>query len=384
MIKSKKVIIVAHYLLYGAAHALTDYLISNDLERLFCIFLPLSSQRKTFLIQYNKSKQKKLIKRSEKISQRFFNLGPIDYLFDIIQVLLAILSKDKYDTYIGFDALNCLTGIFLKKIGRVKNVIFYSIDFVPIRFNNRLLNYIYHQVEIYCVKQADQIWNVSPRIAEGRQKFLNLSIEKYPQLVVPIGVWNSKIKKRTSSKVKKNQILFLGHLLEKQGVQKVIESLPLIINKIHDLKFVIIGGGEYLEALQMLVKRLKLDEYVNFTGWIKDRNKIDEMISESAVAVATYKPEKKQLYNFTYYADPTKLKDYLAAGLPVILTDISYNAKIIAEKECGILVQYEDKSISDGILKLLTNQKLLEKYRINALSYAKEFDWSKIFKKIII
>ena len=108
------------------------------------------------------------------------------------------------------------------------------------------------------------------------------------------------------------------------------------------------------------------------------------MMSESAIAVATYKPEKKQLYNFTYYADPTKLKDYLSAGLPLILTDISYNSLEIATKKCGILVQYDKNDIAKAIVKILTNKKVLDEYRNNALVYAKEFDWNVIFKNIKI
>src|SRR5262249_43330397 len=123
----------------------------------------------------------------------------------------------------------------------------------------------------------------------------------------------------------KHQILFLGHLLEKQGVQIVLDALPSVIKKIPTVHFIIAGGGEYLTTLQDQVSQLSLAKYVSFTGWIKERKQIDRMMSESAIAVATYKPEKKQLYNFTYYADPTKLKDYLSAGLPIILTDISYN-----------------------------------------------------------
>ena len=261
-------------------------------------------------------------------------------------------------------------------------VIFYSIDFVPQRFNNSLLNNIFHTLEIYCVKKSDYVWNVSPRIAEGRKKILHISDKQYKQIVVPIGVWNHKVKKRNFNQIKKHQILFLGHLLEKQGVKLVLEALPSIIRKIPDVHFIIAGGGEYLDTLQKTVDELSLGKYVTFTGWITKRETIDDMMSESALAIATYKPEKEKLRNFTYYADPTKLKDYLSAGLPIILTDISYNAREIAEKKCGILVEYDKEIIAKSIIKLLTDNTLLAAYRKNAIQYAKDFDWSVIFDKL--
>lgn len=384
MIQNKRIIIVAHYLLYGAAHALSDYLKTKDIDRLLCIFLPLVDQRKTYIHEFRKTKQGKLRPLQDTKKPRFFRLGPIDYILDILQTTVIILSKEKYDLYVGFDPLNCLTGLLLKKLGRVKKVIFYSIDFVPIRFRNKILNSLYHNMEIFCVIHADETWNVSPRIAEGRNKFLQVSPKKYPQKVVQIGVWNGQIKKRPFTRIKKHQILFLGHLLEKQGVQMLLEALPAVIKKVPDTHLIIAGGGEYMHELQEKVGALSLEKYVTFTGWIKERKKIDEMMSESAIAVATYKPEKKQLYNFTYYADPTKLKDYLSAGLPVILTDISYNAREIAEKRCGVLVQYDRSDIAKALLRLLANEKKLLEYRENALVYAKQFDWNNIFKNVTI
>jgi glycosyltransferase involved in cell wall biosynthesis len=376
--KDTKILIVTHQLYYGAAQALRDFLNLQKTKEIYFIGLPFYNQRLTYLEAYNSGKLKKIMKK-----KRYVQLGILDYCIDIVATIYYVLKrKQKYDYYVGAGTLDCFVGIILKKLGAVSHVIFYSIDFVPQRFANNYLNNIFHQLEIYCIKHSSAIWNVSPRIAEGRKKFLHISEKRYTQQVVPIGVWNDKVKKRKFTEIKKHQILFLGHLLEKQGVQLVIEALPAVIKKIPDLKFVIAGGGEYLQPLQDKVKDLSLEEHVIFTGWITKREKIDEMMSESAVAIATYKPEKAQLSNFTYYADPTKLKDYLSAGLPIILTDISYNAKEIAAKKCGVLVQYDKQEIAKALLKVLTDENKIKEYRRNALVYARDFDWRNIFSKV--
>lgn len=375
----KKIVIVAHYLLYGAAHALRDYLLKKYYQNILFITLPLVSQRTTRKILYENKHIKEDISFTRKNKETMF-----DYFMDFFQVITFIFfQKEVYDIYFGFDCLNCLTGILLRKTGRIKKVIFYSIDFSPIRFKNPLINKVYHAIEKFCILHADEVWNVSPRIAEGRESFLHISSKKYHQKVVPIGVWTNDIKITPFKKVKKQQIVFLGHILEKQGVQKVIIALEEIRKKIPNIKLLIIGGGEYLDNLKKLVEKLKLGKHVLFTGWITDRSIIDKTLSESAVAVATYVPEKEKLYNFTYYADPTKLKDYLAAGLPIVMTDISYNAKIIEENKCGILVQYDEKEIASAIITLLKNENQLKKYKHNALQYSKTFDWEVIFDKAL-
>ena len=102
-------------------------------------------------------------------------------------------------------------------------------------------------------------------------------------------------------------------------------------------------------------------------------------MSESACAIAVYKPEKEKLYNFTYYSDPTKLKDYLSAGLPIILTNVPYNAGQIQSKKCGIIVSYSKDSIGRAVIEFMENSEKLKDFRLNALEMAKQLEWNKIF-----
>jgi glycosyltransferase involved in cell wall biosynthesis len=203
------------------------------------------------------------------------------------------------------------------------------------------------------------------------------------QKVVPIGIWNNKIRKLPFSKIKRHQLFFVGHLLEKQGVQEVLGAIPLIVEKIPDFKFLIVGGGIYQNFLKKIAAAFGIEQYVEFKGWVKERNVLDSVMSQSALAIAPYKPEKEQIYNFTYYADPTKIKDYLGAGLPVILTDVPYNAKEIERKRCGIIIRYKKEDIASAIITLLSSDRILKEYRRNALMYAKEFDWEKIFDNVL-
>jgi len=227
------------------------------------------------------------------------------------------------------------------------------------------------------VSNADETWNVSNRIAEGREKIRGLSRKTYnKQKVVPIGVWIDRVKRLPFGKIKKNQLLFVGNLLEKQGVQIVLDSIPDIVKKLPDFHFLVVGGGEYESTLKQKVKMLKLEKHVTFTGWIKEREKLDTIMADSAVAIAMYDKKKD---TFTYYADPTKLKDYLSAGLPILLTDVPHNAKDIENNKCGIIIEYDKGSIFQAVVSIMKDEGKLRGYRQNALKYIKQFEWIKIF-----
>lgn len=377
---TSNVVISTHEMLYGAPHALRDYFLQKNIAQLVYIGHPLVEQRNSSFEQY---KNNKLIKSAS--INRTQVLGVFDYVIDFfLTIKWVYFLSNKQHLFVGVDPLNCLAGLVLKKIGKTEKVIYYTIDFVPIRFHNKVLNTIFHLIEKLCVVHADETWNVSPRIAEGREKFLHISPLKYPQKVVPIGIWFDKIKKSSSTHGKKNQLLFIGHLLEKQGVQLVLTAIPHIVKTIPDFHFLIIGGGEYESELKKIAASLNIQSHVTFKGWVRDRNKLDESMNESSCAIALYKPEKEKLYNFTYYADPTKLKDYLGAGLPIILTDVPYNAKDIQKNECGIVVAYKTKAVEEAVITLCKNDEILVKYKRNALQYASQFDWKKIYNKALL
>lgn len=378
MNKDQKIVIVTHEMFYGVPHALRDYLLNNKLSQVIFIGLPFIEQRNSTITRYNEGKKT----FEKKIHQRFSGIA--GYISDIFLTIFWVNSqKGKYNVYVGVDVLNSLSGIILKKMGKVEKVIFYAMDFVPGHFYNYFLNTFYHKVEEFCVKNVDEVWNVSPKIAEGREKFLHIESKKYPQRVVNSGIWTDKVKKFPFSKVRKHQLLFLGHLLEKQGLQMVLEATPEIIKKIPDFKFVILGGGEYEDALKLLSKQLGIQQFIEFKGWIKDREVIDTTLGESAAAVVLYIPEKEKIYNFSYYGDPIKLKEYLASGLPVILTDVPHNAREIEKNKCGFVVKYDKKEITNAIISLLGDEKKLKTYRENALKYAKNYDWNVIFSKVL-
>jgi len=322
-------------------------------------------------------------KSSKTQTSRLRTKTPIlNYIIESVLTFRWVFNKKTtYDLYVGVDPLNCGIGVILKKLGKVKKLVYYTIDYVPKRFLNRVLNNIYHHIDKLCVSNADETWNVSNRIAEGREKIRGLSRKTYnKQKVVPIGVWIDRVKRLPFGKIKKNQLLFVGNLLEKQGVQIVLDSIPDIVKKLPDFHFLVVGGGEYESTLKQKVKMLKLEKHVTFTGWIKEREKLDTIMADSAVAIAMYDKKKD---TFTYYADPTKLKDYLSAGLPVLLTEVPFNAHDLEKNNCGIIIRYDKQDISKAVITILKDQETLKIYRQNSVSYVSQFGWSKIFAEAL-
>ncbi|MBD3355133.1 glycosyltransferase [Candidatus Woesearchaeota archaeon] len=379
---SMKAAISTHVWTTGPSQELKKYFIKNKIDKLLWISHPLTYHERLDSSGHETYSKGKQTKRHYKKIKKIPSL--LSYLKDVyLNIFYVLKSKEKYNIYVGFDNLNAFAGWILKKLGRTKKSVYYVVDYVPIRFENKILNSIYHKVESFCAVHCDETWNLSKRMVKARDEFKGLNPNKCGlQKELQMGVWFDEIKRYSFNKINHNQLVFMGHIMEKQGVQYVLDAVPSIIKKIHQFKFLIIGDGEYISTLKEKVKELEIEKYITFTGYIKDDKKIEELISRSALAVALY-DTKERKRNWTYYTDPGKIKAYLGAGTPVLTTNVPHNSHDIADKKCGMIVDLNPESISKAVIAMLNDKKLLRKYRENAAAYAKNFDWNVLFGGVL-
>lgn len=375
--KNKKIIIATHVYATGPAQDLREYFLKCKIEKLLFIGHPLFFDKKLKSSGYEIYEKGELKKENYKKLKKIPE--PIAYLKDIfLNIFWVIKTGKKWNLYVGSDNLNAFSGIILKKLGGVEKVIYYVIDYNPKRFENKILNKIYHWIDQFCVKYADETWNLSPRMTQARKKYFNFSGGN--QKTVPIGVWFDRFERLDFSQIEKHTLVFMGYILEKQGVQYVLDAIPDIIKEIPDFKFLVIGDGGYLENLKKQTIKLKIEKFVEFTGYIEKHSDVEKILAKCACAIAMYeKYDKSGNLSFTYFADPGKIKAYLAGGLPILLSDVPHNAREIEEKRCGFVVEQNKESIAKSVVAILKDEEKLKEYRKNAINYAKEFNWEKIF-----
>lgn len=380
-IYKSKIIIVTHFLAYSAAQALRDFLRINNCKLLLYISHPLPQ-----IPTHTKDRSFAEVSRGNNINievayktlLRFQNLL-LTALFEfILNLFWSLKTKTRYDLFIGVDNFNALQGLILKKLGIVKKVVYYTIDYFPMRFENKFLNFIYHSIDKFCVKFADETWNVSPVMKKAREKFNGMFDKTYQrQHVVPIGIWYDKTPKKDFSQINKYKLIFTGHLLSHMGIDLAIRSLSQLKNKFPKIKLEIIGAGPEEQRLKRLAHKLGVSNSIIFHGWVQNRKQLEQLIATGAIGLATFNTEilDEKVKN----ADPGKIKDYMALGLPVIATNAISTYKELAKAKCAIIIPYKKEEFIKAVTTLLQDKELLKKYRQNALSYIRKFDYNKIF-----
>ena len=378
-----KVILAVHVWRDGPAQALRDYLIKKEADFMW-ISHPLYYSSKIDgsgweIFSRGKSSQKKYLKVR--------NLPlPLKYSLEILLNIWFVLfqKNDEECLYIGYNSLNAFSGIILRKLGKVSKAIYYCVDYTPKRFENRILNLIFHRMDQFCVKHADETWGLNEKaMAAARKRFYNFDVyhEGYSQQKeVPMGFWKERIKIKSFDEINKRQIVFMGSMLEKQGVQFVIKALPKVLEKIPDIRFVVIGDGIYLPQLRKLADELQLDGSIEFTGFMESHEEVEKILVDSALAIAIYE-EGNPKTNFTYYTDQGKIKNYLGCGLPILLSNVPPISREIEDNRCGIIINNDPEIIAGKIVEILEDESFLRSIRANVASYSSQFDWDIIFDK---
>lgn len=182
------------------------------------------------------------------------------------------------------------------------------------------------------------------------------------------------IELRKFQKLKNNyNLLFVGRLEKVKGIEFLIKALSLIIKVFPQTTMTIIGDGLNKTDLLNLIKNLQIEKYVQFRGWVENKD-IDAYYEKaSIVVIPSVWPE-----NF-----PTVCNEAMSVGRPVIGTNIGGIPEMIDDGVNGYLVEPQNpEQIAEKVIKLFSEEKLLEELGRNARKKAEEFRIEKYVEKV--
>jgi glycosyltransferase involved in cell wall biosynthesis len=377
--KHQKIVLSSHVSsVYAPTKPLVKYLIKkfSNVSIIYHPFSDLVGEPSTCALYVNGNLKEKSEAKNTKNENANY---PLSFLLNFYFILS---KKNKYDLFIGMDCLNAICGIILRKIGIVDKVIFYTVDYARIRFKNKIMNNVYHLLDKICVKNSDYVWNVSKRICNVR---MQQGLVASRNFLVPNGVHIDQVNYLPPEKITKESFFYVGHLKKEKGIHSIITSMPKMIETVPSARLIVIGGGSYRRQLEDIVNNLGLQNHVFFLGSMTNENILKEIV-KYGIGLAPYTSSED--YNF--YCNPVKVKEYLAAGCPVIITDVPDISLDVKKYELGFVIKEKDfqGEFIQCAIKILRNSELYERYRRNALEYASKYDWDMIydqsFKRVIV
>jgi glycosyltransferase involved in cell wall biosynthesis len=370
-VSSSAFAIVANGFADGPAQALRDYVVGQG-ARVVTVFHPLTREQGSRHVVAEYADGRELRSRTTTIPLR----PPLSFALDP----LVPLRVPAVDLWLGFNPLACARGLAARRFGRTGRVVLWSVDFVPKRFGRTPLTRLYDTLDRLCCTHADARIELSAAAREARDRHHGLEPSRVPTYVVPMGAWLERVPTVPDDGFERRRVIFLGHLVPRQGVDLLLEALALLASRDEQIAADIVGSGSEEEALRARARELGLGESVSFHGFVPDHRDVERLLAGSSLAVAPYRPS---VTTFTQHADPGKLKAYVAAGLPIVLTDVPPNAGELVREAGAELVSYEASALADAIASGLGTPERWQERRAAALAYARRFDWPELLGDVL-
>jgi len=182
------------------------------------------------------------------------------------------------------------------------------------------------------------------------------------------------VRKRYSIEPYDKLVLFVGRLVPQKGVEHLIKAIPRIVQQHNEAKFLIAGDGWSRSYLESLAVSTGYRDRIRFLGFISDSERIDLMMSADVLVVpSVYEP-------FGIVA-----LEGMAAGVPVVASNVGGLSEIVEHDRTGVLVYPENpESIAWGVNRVLSDYGYSQWIIENAKKRIRDvYSWEAVGRKTV-
>lgn len=361
---SVSILIVKHtlggeYSLNGVAEDVERFLLENGCRDLRVISFPLNQQSEMVKLD-------RLIINSEirRIKKRTARLRPpLSFAWQV----LATRPGRNYDVVIGFNPAASVIAFRAAKRSGIR--VTWRIDFVPPKSRGAILGSVANAVERSVLKRTD-VHIENSALAMQARSGIHPGRSDVTRHIAPVAAWPEWYATSLPSK-RPRKIVFLGGINVRTGssILQGLVSNPVLARL--GISFEIIGGGSDLDQVRWSVHPENIRSVV-VHGPVKDEATITAILAESRLALAPYASTED---SFTEFADPGKLKRYLAAGLPILTTEVPAIAQDLSVSGGAEIIQSNElpEQWLLRVSQLIDNDDLLDARSREASRSAENF-----------
>jgi glycosyltransferase involved in cell wall biosynthesis len=144
-------------------------------------------------------------------------------------------------------------------------------------------------------------------------------------------------------------VVFAGLFASWVEFDTMLHAFARVAQTRPDATLVLVGDGPRRPAVQRLVHELGLEDSVLLTGFVRDRERVRDLIGAATVCLVAHWAPRLQRIG----ASPTKVAEYLASGRAVVALAIPGIREMVEEPVAGFAVPNEPAAMAEAIASLL-------------------------------
>ncbi len=241
---------------------------------------------------------------------------------------------------------------------------------VPEVTNRKITKTIWHLIGKIFVPKAKLCYTVGPQLAD---LLCNVYINHFEVIMnVPVMVDEvNRVDKvdgiNEADEENNGYILYQGALNKSRGLEQSI----LAMHQVENIKLLIAGEGDLSKELRDLVVREKLENKVQFLGFVQPAD-LKQLTRNAKVGLNLLEPNGLSYY----YSLANKFFDYMQAGVPCICANFPEYKAIHEKYHCSVLIDCEVNEIAKAINELLSNQNTYQTLSKNCILASQNFNWN--------
>ncbi len=168
-------------------------------------------------------------------------------------------------------------------------------------------------------------------------------------------------------------ILFLGRIDEqRKGLDVLLKAMPQIVERFGDIRLLVAGPGD-IDGVRASLDPT-VSPHVEFLGLVSEDDKVRAFKSADVYIAPNTGGESFGIV----------LLESMAAGTPVLASDIEAFSKVLENGTSGALFANEDSvDLATQLEALLIDAPRCEALRIEGFRRSREFDWASVARDIV-
>jgi len=166
-------------------------------------------------------------------------------------------------------------------------------------------------------------------------------------------------------------MIYPGSWIWHQGIDIAIKAFSIIKDQVPASEFHIYGGGNDQAALENLVSDLGLQNRIFLKKGVPT-TELAEIIANANLGI-----EPKRNCGFANEALSTKIMEFMAVGVPVIVSDTKVHKYYFNDKVVKFFSAGDESSLAESMLLLIKDNDLRKRLVSNALEFVEDYMWKK-------